>query len=47
MDKQYALRVGITLPTDGITLNLVVMGETDVTFPFFLKYETWVKKMSY
>jgi len=28
MVKQYALRVGITLPADGIILNFVVTGET-------------------
>jgi hypothetical protein len=28
MEKQHAMRVGITLPADGITLNFVVTGET-------------------
>jgi hypothetical protein len=28
MEKQYALRVGLTLPADVITLNFVVTGET-------------------
>jgi hypothetical protein len=28
MEKQHALRVDITLPADGITLNFVVTDET-------------------
>jgi len=28
MEKQYALRVGTTLPADRLTLNFVVAGET-------------------
>lgn len=29
MEKRHAMRVGITLPADGTTLNFVVTGEAD------------------